>query len=120
MPEQTIAIAKSPEAVGSKRIARRTVSLRLPKLLPYGGGQLFQNMFCENVAAAELKSVVHQLKKYVFAFLTDRCYVFHLHNQFPIAKVCSCVLARRPYLGCPGRNEFTFYKQSTLSVTVDE
>src|SRR5688572_30936219 len=70
-----------------------TSSRCLLKVSACSPGQLLQNVFGKHATAAEFESLVHQLKQYVLALLTDGRYVLHINNEFAVAKVCSRLFA---------------------------
>lgn len=71
-------------------------SLHLSKIPIRATCQLFQHVLGKHSVASEFDSPVEQVNNYVLGLLADRCYVFHLDNEFAVTKVRTCLLTRIP------------------------
>ena len=83
-------------AAGIVNCAPIESSLRLSKIPFRATCQLFQHVLGKHSVASEFDPLVEQVNNYVLGLLADRCYVFHLDNEFAVTKVRTCLLTRIP------------------------
>ena len=82
-------------AAGIVNVRRLSHLFISPRFL-FATCQLFQHVLGKRSVASEFDPPVEQVNNYVLGLLADRCYVFHLDNEFAVTKVRTCLLTRIP------------------------
>jgi hypothetical protein len=107
-------------AAGIVNVRRLSHLFISPRFLFARRVSCFNTCLGKHSVASEFDPPVEQVNNYVLGLLADRCYVFHLDNEFAATKVRPCLFARTSWLSCPGRNELPFHNHPTMPGVIDD